>query len=215
MLPPSPSSLTMVPACARRPLGEIDHLGRGVAPGRPATVSMPASAQLITCMGFFLAAMMPLNDGYRGSLIFSTTLITAGRVPCDRPVAVLGLAVDRDRRPVDLHLARPATAAARPAARPAWPPSSPVRASVDSAPQHHQVEADLLQHLGQRVRGLQHVRPGQRVVQQVHGLVRAHRQRLADRLSRLLRAHGQHRDLALVRLLDLQRLPRWRTHQAR
>ena len=42
---------------------------------------MPASAQLMTCMGFFFAAMMPLNDGYRGSLIFSTTLITAGSAP--------------------------------------------------------------------------------------------------------------------------------------
>ncbi len=29
--------------------------------------------------GFFLAAMIPLNDGYRGSLIFSVTLTTAGR----------------------------------------------------------------------------------------------------------------------------------------
>ncbi len=40
----------------------------------------PASAGGTVSIGFFLAAMMPLNDGYRGSLIFSTTLITAGRL---------------------------------------------------------------------------------------------------------------------------------------
>ena len=61
---------------ARRPLGEVDHLGARAA--SPTTASMPASARLIVCTGFFFAAMIPLNDGYLGSLIFSTTLITAG-----------------------------------------------------------------------------------------------------------------------------------------
>ena len=41
---------------------------------------MPASARVSVSTGFFLAAMMPLKHGYRGSLIFSTTLTTAGRV---------------------------------------------------------------------------------------------------------------------------------------
>ena len=53
--------------------------------------------------------------------------------------------------------------------------------------------------------------PGQTVVQQVHGLVRAHGQRLADRLRGPLRSHGQDGDLGLVtrgtlRLGDLQAL---------
>jgi hypothetical protein len=44
----------------------------------------------------------------------------------------------------------------------------------------------------------QGVGAGQAVIQQVHRLVRAHRQRLADRFGRVLRAHGQDRDLGLV-----------------
>ena len=39
---------------------------------------MPRSASANVSTGFFFAAMIPLNDGYRGSLIFSTTLTTAG-----------------------------------------------------------------------------------------------------------------------------------------
>ena len=49
--------------------------------------------------------------------------------------------------------------------------------------------------------------PASAVVGQVHGLVRAHRQRLADRVGRPVRAHRQHGDLgAVVGLLELQRL---------
>jgi hypothetical protein len=40
----------------------------------------------------------------------------------------------------------------------------------------------------------------------VYGLVRAHRQRLADRLGRPLRAHRQDGDLAAVGLLEPERL---------
>ena len=40
--------------------------------------STPASASAIVATGFFFAAMIPLNEGYRGSLIFSDTEITAG-----------------------------------------------------------------------------------------------------------------------------------------
>src|SRR4029077_19539789 len=45
-----------------------------------------------------------------------------------------------------------------------------------------------------------------RLIQHVNGLVRAHRQSLADRLRRLGRAHRQDRHLAAVRLGDLQAL---------
>src|SRR6201996_4248454 len=80
LLPPSPSSLTIVPAARG---GRSAKSTTSVAAlARPTSaVSMPASAADITCSGFFLAAMIPLNDGYRGSLIFSTTLITAGKLP--------------------------------------------------------------------------------------------------------------------------------------
>jgi len=44
--------------------------------------SIPASASDNVATGFFFAAMIPLNDGYRGSLIFSFTLTTAGRSAC-------------------------------------------------------------------------------------------------------------------------------------
>ena len=52
-------------------------------------------------------------------------------------------------------------------------------------PDDHQVEPDLPERRGQRQRRRQRVRPGQAVVGHVHRLVRAHRQRLADRLGRL------------------------------
>ncbi len=42
--------------------------------------STPISASVNTVTSFFLAAMMPLKDGKRGSLIFSCTLTTAGSV---------------------------------------------------------------------------------------------------------------------------------------
>src|ERR1700735_5147000 len=78
LLPPSPSSLTTVPAWrGGRSAKSTTSVDAFPKPTR--LVSIPASAQDSTCSGFFFAAMIPLNDGYRGSLIFSTTLITAGK----------------------------------------------------------------------------------------------------------------------------------------
>src|SRR4051812_30412593 len=75
--PPSPSSLTIWPACFG---GRGENSATSVPePSRPTlSASMPASASDSVVRGFFFAAMMPLNDGYRGSLIFSTTETTAG-----------------------------------------------------------------------------------------------------------------------------------------
>ena len=38
------------------------------------------SPRVLTVITFFFDAMIPLNDGYLGSLIFSITLITAGKL---------------------------------------------------------------------------------------------------------------------------------------
>src|SRR3954452_24536767 len=75
--PPSPSSLTICPACFG---GRGENSATSVPePSKPTlSASMPASASDSVVSGFFLAAMIPLNDGYRGSLIFSTTDTTAG-----------------------------------------------------------------------------------------------------------------------------------------
>jgi len=77
------SSLTTVPAWARGDgFAKADHPPGG--PRRPGPdlrggrSRAPAQARAVST-GFFLAAMIPLNEGYRGSLIFSTTLITAGQ----------------------------------------------------------------------------------------------------------------------------------------
>src|SRR6202000_948760 len=81
LVPPSPSSLTTVPAArggrSAKSTTSVDPLPRPTSDG-----AIPGSAQDSPCSGFFFAAMIPLNDGYRGSLIFSTTLITAGTLPC-------------------------------------------------------------------------------------------------------------------------------------
>jgi hypothetical protein len=45
-----------------------------------------------------------------------------------------------------------------------------------------------------------------RLVHDVHRLVRAHRQGLADGVGGRVRAHGQHRDLAPLAVADEQRL---------
>jgi hypothetical protein len=60
--------------------------------------------------------------------------------------------------------------------------------------------------------GREHLRRGERaravqgVVDDVHRLVRTHRQGLADRFGRAVGAHGEDRHLTAVRLLELQRL---------
>ena len=79
LAPPSPSSFTIMPACRGGRVAKLDHLGgRAGQPDRGGVE--PRSASDSVCTGFFFAAMIPLNDGYRGSLIFSTTLTTAGSV---------------------------------------------------------------------------------------------------------------------------------------
>src|SRR5690606_20152410 len=62
LMPPSPSSVTISPA-VRGGRGVVDRtlvqaLSRPTSPA-----SMPRSARLHCSTGFFLAAMMPLNDG--------------------------------------------------------------------------------------------------------------------------------------------------------
>ena len=88
--------------------------------------------------------------------------------------------------------------------------STPILASVDSDPQMTRSKPVWPRTCASAYE-VDRASAGQPVVQQVHGLVRAHRQRLADRLGGLLRAHGQDGDLGLVtrlalRLGDLQAL---------
>jgi hypothetical protein len=189
----------------RRPLGEVDYLGRALA--RPTRAgSMPASARLSVCTGFFFAAMIPLNDGYRGSLIFSTTLTTAGSLARDLVVPVVGLAVDRDRLVPSISTFEANESCGTPRRSASIAASTPIRASVDSDPRTTRSNPILPSTAAIASEVCEHIRPGERVVDQVHRLVGAHRQGLADRFGRLLRAHGQHGDLAAVGLLDLQGL---------
>ena len=128
----------------------------------------------------------------------------------DLEVPVLGDPADADRRAVDLDLAgqrdlRHAEPFGQHRGHHAHPGVGGFRAA------DHQVEAGSGEDLGDGVGGGQGVRPGQPVVQQVHGLVRAHGQGLADGLGGLLRAHGQDRDLGVgarraLGLGDLQAL---------
>jgi hypothetical protein len=70
----------------------------------------------------------------------------------------------------------------------------------------HQVGVLPLDGLGQDLAGGDGARAAQRVVDDVDGGVRAHRQRLADGLGGPVRTHGQDDDLAALSLLDAQRL---------
>ena len=64
------------------------------------------SASVRTCTVFFFAAMMPLKDGKRGSLIFSVTLTMAGSVGLEAEHALVGLALAGDLAVVDDELAQ-------------------------------------------------------------------------------------------------------------
>ena len=55
---------------------EVTVVSALASPTSPA--STPTSARVSVATGFFFAAMIPLNDGYRGSLIFSDTDTTTG-----------------------------------------------------------------------------------------------------------------------------------------
>ena len=177
------------------------------APAAPTCdASSPASASDSVVTFFFFAAMIPLNDGYRGSLIFSPTLTTAGSsadsitTPSSvsrRTVSVLAL--DRDlagvgQRRQPQHLGDHRRHRRRP----------PVRRLV--AGQHQVHVPDGADHAGQRPRRADRVRAGQGLVGQVHRRVGAHRQRLADRLGGPVRAHRHDGHRAAVGLLELQRL---------
>src|SRR5207237_6526086 len=70
--PPSPESVTLVPAWRGGRL--VDSTTVLVDPAKPTSSGeMPRSARDSVCTGFFFAAMMPFSDGYRGSLIVSHT----------------------------------------------------------------------------------------------------------------------------------------------
>src|SRR5204862_4980170 len=62
LTPPSPSSLTTVPAW-RGGRWACSTTSVAAPPSPTRAGSMPASASDIICTGFFFAAMMPLNDG--------------------------------------------------------------------------------------------------------------------------------------------------------
>src|ERR1700743_2751051 len=78
-LPPSPSSVTFSPAVLGG-FGVDDSTLEPALASPPSSLSTPISASVSTVTSFFLAAMMPLKEGKRGSLIFSVTLTTAGSV---------------------------------------------------------------------------------------------------------------------------------------
>src|SRR6202022_534042 len=61
LTPPSPSSLRITPACRG---GRWAKSTPSVPPpaSPPAAGSIPASARVSVCTGFFFAAMMPLDD---------------------------------------------------------------------------------------------------------------------------------------------------------
>src|SRR6185312_7920974 len=80
LTPPSPSSTTTCPAWrGGATANSTTSVEAAAKPNSSASRSRSATVNVLT--GFDFAAMIPLNDGYRGSLIFSTTLITAGRRP--------------------------------------------------------------------------------------------------------------------------------------
>ena len=170
---------------------------------------MPASASDSVDTGFFFAAMIPLNDGYRGSLIFSPTDTTAGSsadsivIPSsvsrftvtDEPSTVISLACVSAGSP-----RTSATIAGTAALRPS---DASLPASTRSTPSSVPITV-----ASARAVWTAHD-PCKRLVGQVHRLVGAHRQRLADRVGSPVRTHRHDGHLgAVVGLLDLQAPPR-------
>src|ERR1700733_13313494 len=210
--PPSPSSVTFSPAV-------FGGLGVDVSTLEPAfsrptsSLSTPISASVSLVTSFFLAAMMPLKEGKRGSLIFSLTLTTAGNVASivntpssvSRSPVILSPSSDSLRRWVNW--GRPRYSAMIAGTAPPVPSVASLPAITSSGPS-----------MVPRARarppppaGLDDVGAVQPLVEQVDGLVGAHGQRLADRLSRPLGTRGQHRHRSLFAvggflLADQQRL---------
>src|SRR6478736_4654969 len=163
-VPPSPSSVTFSPAV-------LGGFGVDASTLEPAlatptsSASTPISASVSVVTSFFFAAMMPLKDGKRGSLIFSVTLTTAGsdasRVNTPSSVS---------RSPVTLP---PSTDTLR-----RWVSCGRPRYSAMTA--------------GQRPPRLYDVGAVQAVVEQVYRFVGAHRQGLADGLGRTLGTGCEH-----------------------
>src|ERR1700760_2656171 len=75
--PPSPSSFTISPA-VRAGRRSADTTEDHAAPSPTSDASTPRSARLHVVTGFFFAAMIPLNDGYRASPVRSVTDTRAG-----------------------------------------------------------------------------------------------------------------------------------------
>src|ERR1700722_4438080 len=75
--PPSPSPFTICPA-ARAGRRTADSTALRAPPGPTSDASTPRSARLHVCTGFFFAAIIPLNDGYRASPVRSVTDTNAG-----------------------------------------------------------------------------------------------------------------------------------------
>ena len=140
-------------------------------------------------------------------MIFSLTLTIAGSVRLEGEHAVVGLALAGDLAAVDRHLAqvrqlRQAQVLGDDRRNRAADAVGGLVAGDD------QLGAlDGAERAGQRPAGLDHVGAVQALVEQVHGLVGAHRQGLADRLGGALGAGCQHGHSAVAAflLLDQQR----------
>src|SRR6266568_694049 len=130
---PVPSeSVTTVPALRG---------GRAVTPvtcdhaTEPPTSSAdkPRSDSAQVCTGFFFAAMIPLNDGYRGSFAASVTLRTSGSVP-----STVSLEASPSRRIRTVEpptvTSEPSVTAGRPSRSATIAGTTPIAPSVDSIP---------------------------------------------------------------------------------
>ena len=134
---------------------------------------------------------MPLKDGKRGSLIFSCTLTTAGSVASTLKTLV-GLPLTADLGALDDHgahmghLGQPEVFGDDGRDRAAGTVAGRIAGDDQLG------ALDGAQRASQGPAGLDHVRAVQAGVEQVHTLVGAHRERLADGLAGFLRAGGQH-----------------------
>ena len=131
-MPPSPSSFTTCPA-ARGGLAAKSATVVADPASPAAPVSTPRSARARVCTGFFFAAMIPLNDGYLGSLIFSTTDTTAGSEPVTTwyPSSVTRRTVTE---PPSMSTFEASVSCGTPSRSASIAGTTPVRASVDSDP---------------------------------------------------------------------------------
>src|SRR5680860_47814 len=85
---PDPSSSVTTSPCVRGGRASVDSTVVHAADRPTFSASTPRSASDQVSTGFFFAAMIPLNDGYRASPDWSVTLSTSGAVPSTTSVAV-------------------------------------------------------------------------------------------------------------------------------